>query len=175
MNEWWRELREDLRANRGNRKGRFIVASYRTARHARGPGARPRAWSIPLVAAHRLVVEWVLGVELPSTVDAGPGLRVYHGHGLVVHDHARLGRDVVLRHSTTIGILVDDQGRDSLAPTIGDRVSIGPGVIVLGPLCVGDDAVIGAGSVVLDDIPARAVVAGNPARMLRMRDEAASA
>ncbi len=156
-------LRADLAANRGNTKGRVVVASYRIAAAVRGTG-RPRVWALPVLALHRLLVEWVLGVELPPSVVAGPGLRVWHGTGLVVHANSRLGADVTLRHNTTLG--AKGEAPDAPAPVLGDRVDVGAGAIVLGALHIGDDAVIGAGAVVVDDVPAGATVVGNPARVL---------
>lgn len=156
-------LRADLAANRGNAKGRVVVTSYRIAAAVRGTG-RPPLWAMPLLAVHRIVVDWILGVELPPSVIAGPGLRVWHGTGLVVHANVRIGSNVTLRHNTTLG--AKGEAHDAPAPVIGDRVDIGAGAIVLGELTVGDDAVIGAGAVVVDDVPAGATVVGNPARIL---------
>ncbi len=156
-------LRADLSANRGNSKGRVVVTLFRIAAIKRHDGGRQR-WNAPVRAIYRLVVEWVLGVELPSSVVAGPGLRVWHGTGLVVHANVRLGADVTLRHNTTLG--AKGEGSDALAPVLGDRVDVGAGAIVLGALEIGDDAVIGAGAVVVSDVPAGATVVGNPARIL---------
>lgn len=156
-------LRADLAANRGNPKGRLVLTSFRVAAAVRGSG-RPPLWAIPVLVLHRLLVDWVLGVELPPSVVAGPGLRIWHGTGLVVHANTRLGADVTLRHNTTLG--AKGEAHDAPAPVIGDRVDIGAGAIVLGPVNVGDDAVIGAGAVVVDDVPAGATVVGNPARVL---------
>lgn len=156
-------LRADLAANSGNPKGRFVVAAFRLAAAARGSG-RPPLWSIPVLLAYRLVVDWVMGVDLPPSVEAGPGLRIWHGTGLVVHANVRLGCDVTLRHNTTLG--ARGEAVDAPAPVVGDRVDVGAGAIVLGDLKVGDDAVIGAGAVVVHDVPAGATVVGNPARVL---------
>lgn len=169
MRRWWSDVRADLRRNRANPKGALVLLAYRTAHHARGRARRPRWWSWPLLVTYRVLVEWVLGIELPAATVAGPGLGLFHGQALVVHSNAVLGAGVVLRHSTTIGVTTDEVGGDSDPPTIGDRVSIGPGAIILGPVHVGDDAVIGVGAVVLEDVPERAIVAGNPARVLRIR------
>lgn len=156
-------LRADLAANRGNAKGRIVVTSYRIAAAVRGTG-RPRLWAVPALALHRVVVDWILGIELPPSVTAGPGLRVWHGTGLVVHSNVRLGSDVTLRHNTTLG--AKNEAHDAPAPVVGDRVDVGAGAIVLGALHIGDDAVIGAGAVVVDDVPAGATAVGNPARIL---------
>jgi putative colanic acid biosynthesis acetyltransferase WcaB len=157
-------LRADLAANRHSRKGQVVLVGLRVTQWARGPG-RPRWWALPVVAAYRVLVDWVMGIEIPPGVQAGPGLAVFHGTGLVIHADTRLGAGVVLRHGVTLGTLGD--GDDGVPPTIGDRVSIGAGAIVLGPITVGDDAVIGAGAVVIRDVPAGATVVGNPARVVR--------
>jgi serine acetyltransferase len=156
-------LRADRAANRGNAKGLVVVTSFRLAAAARGHGRR-RWWALPVLVLHRLLVDWIMGVELPPSVVAGPGLRVWHGTGLVVHANSRLGADVTLRHNTTLG--AKGEQHDAPAPVLGDRVDVGAGAIVLGALHVGDDAVIGAGAVVVDDVPAGATVVGNPARVL---------
>ena len=62
-------------------------------------------------------------------------------------------------------------GAMSGCPVLGTRVDVGANVVILGPIQIGDDAVIGAGSVVVKDVPAGAVVAGNPARVIRSRSE----
>jgi serine acetyltransferase len=156
-------LRADLAANRGNAKGMVVLVGYRVAAAVRGTGRRP-LWAVPILAVYRVVVDWVLGVELPPSVVAGPGLRIWHGTGLVVHANVRLGADVTLRHNTTLG--AKGEAHDAPAPVLGDRVDVGAGAIVLGDLTVGDDAVVGAGAVVVDDVPAGATVVGNPARIL---------
>jgi putative colanic acid biosynthesis acetyltransferase WcaB len=156
-------LRADLAANRGNAKGRVVVTCFRLAGAARGSG-RPRLWAVPVLVLYRLVVDWTMGIDLPPTLQAGPGLRIWHGTGLVVHANVRLGRDVTLRHGTTLGATGDEI--DAPAPVLGDGVDVGAGAIVLGDLTVGAGAVIGAGSVVVGDVPAGATVVGNPARVL---------
>lgn len=159
-------LRADIAANAANPKGRLVTVAFRLAHVARGAG-RPPLWSVPVVGAYRLVIDWIMGIELPPTLQAGPGLRVWHGTGLVVHSRVQLGSGVTLRQGVTLGTLTDDD--DAVAPVIGDRVSIGAGAIVLGPITIGDDAIIGAGAVVVDDVPAGATAVGNPARVLPTR------
>jgi len=160
-----RDLREDLRAdraaNRGNTKGRLVVSAYRIGRHLQTSGSLLAA---PVAIAYRIIVDWVMGIEIPLTVESGPGLSVWHGTGLVLHRDSVLGSEVVLRHGVTLGTTTDDDsGRP---PTLGDRVSVGTGAILLGPITIGDDAVIGAGAVVVRDVPAGATVVGNPGRIL---------
>ncbi|MFM7068551.1 MAG: serine O-acetyltransferase [Actinomycetes bacterium] len=158
-------IRADLAANRGSLKGKVVVVSYRLAHQVRGTGRAP-VWAAPILAAYRFAIDWVLGVEIPPLVQAGPGLGVFHGTGLVVHSGTRLGSNCTLRQGVTIGARGDGDGPDGQAPVLGDRVDVGVGALIIGPYVVGDDAVIGAGAVVVSDVPAGAVVAGNPARVI---------
>jgi len=165
-------LRADWAANRGNPKGRLVTAAFRLTHHVRGTGRTP-LHAVPVVALYRLVVDWVMGIEIPPAVQAGPGLCVWHGTGLVLHKDVVLGADVTLRHGVTIGTV--GEGDDGVPPVLGDGVSVGAGAIVLGPRHVGDGATIGAGAVVVHDVPAGATVVGNPARVLPTRGPASAA
>jgi serine acetyltransferase len=162
------DLRADLAANRESSKGRVVMAAFRATKAARADGRPPLVGKLA-TAAYRFAVDWVLGIDLPPQTEVGPGLAIFHGTGLVVHPSSVIGADVLLRHGITLGALGDSD--ESLGPRIGDRVSIGAGAIVLGPISVGDDAVIGAGAVVVEDVPRGAVVVGNPARVVRIRED----
>lgn len=117
---------------------------------------------------YQISVEWILGIELPWDTQVGPGLQLQHGRGLVVNFQTVIGDDCVLRNTTTIGNKKLRDGTYSQAPRIGNRVDIGAHAVIIGAVTIGDDAVIGAGAVVVKDVPARAVVAGNPAKVIRM-------
>lgn len=121
---------------------------------------------IPYLMLYRVIIEWILCIELPWNTQIGPGLRLFHGMGLVVNDRTVIGRNVVLRHTTTIGVKETLPFGTQAAPIIGDNVDIGAHVIILGPITVGNGACIGAGSVVVKDVPAGATVVGNPARVI---------
>jgi putative colanic acid biosynthesis acetyltransferase WcaB len=115
-------------------------------------------------------VEWVLGVELRYKTSVGPRLRLFHAHALVVHEGTTIGADCTLRQSTTIGNKTLSDGTPSACPTLGTGVDVGANVVILGPIFIGARAVIGAGSVVVKDVPAGATVAGNPARIIHTGD-----
>lgn len=151
---------QDWDANRGNWKSCLALALYRAAQAVRG---RPAVLRWPVTAVYILLVEWGLGIELNVKARIGSGLRLYHGCGLVIHEAAVVGNHCVLRHGTTLGM---KNGPDD-CPVLGDRVDVGCNVVILGAVHIGDGAVIGAGSVVLRDVAAGDVVAGNPARSIR--------
>ena len=93
----------------------------------------------------------------------GPGLRLPHPVGLTIGHGARLGASVTVYQNATIGAGY----RDGRYPTIEEGAVIFPGAVVAGGITIGAGAVVGAASVVIRDVPARAVVAGNPAVTLR--------
>ena len=117
---------------------------------------------------YQIVVEWVLGIELPWDTQAGPNLKLQHGQGLVVNHETIIGGNCILRNSTTIGNKRLQDGSYSASPKIGDNVDIGANVVIIGSITVGNNSVIGAGSVVIKDVPKGAVVVGNPARVIRI-------
>jgi putative colanic acid biosynthesis acetyltransferase WcaB len=123
---------------------------------------------------YQIVIEWLLGIELPFDTQVGENLKLQHGHALVVNHGTIIGANCTLRHSTTIGNKKLSDGSYSASPKIGNNVDIGAHVVIIGSINVGDNAVIGAGSVVVKDVPEGAVVVGNPARVIRTVNPASS-
>jgi putative colanic acid biosynthesis acetyltransferase WcaB len=164
MKKLLQDIRQDWVANRGQAKPVLVVLSYRVASRLAQRPKKDLVWvaGLPLQAAYRLVVEWVLGVEIPAKTKVGPGLRIFHGQGLVVSRHAVIGKNVLLRNNTTIG----NRHEPEAAPTIEDNAEIGANSVLIGPITIGEGAIVGAGSVVLHDVPAGSVAVGNPARVL---------
>lgn len=109
----------------------------------------------------------LIGIDIPWQTKIGEGLRISHPNGIVISDKAILGKNVWLRANTVVGIdLISNK-----APVIGDNVNIGVNAIIIGNIQVGDNCVIGAGAVVTKSIPPNSVVAGNPARVIRLIDD----
>jgi len=102
------------------------------------------------------------GVEIAPSADFGPGLVIMHGSGIVVSGGVVSGRDRSIYQQVTLG----KDGKSHGVPTLGDRVVIFAGAKVLGGVTIGDDATVGANSVVLQDVPAGRVAVGIPARVL---------
>lgn len=121
----------------------------------------------PITAFYMLTVEGFLGIELPIHTKVGPRLKLFHATALVVNRDVVLGADCTLRNSTTLGNKATGDARDG-CPVIADNVDIGANAVVIGPITVGKNAVIGAGSVVVRSVPDDAIVVGNPARVLRI-------
>jgi serine O-acetyltransferase len=117
---------------------------------------------VPVLPAifHRLAM-MLAQVCIGDPVVMAPGVYIAHGQ-VVVDGLVNVGTKVVLFPWSTIGLVAGNfQG-----PTIGDGVSVGTGARVLGPVHIGDHAVIGANAVVLADVPPRATAVGVPARVL---------
>ena len=108
--------------------------------------------------------------SVPWTVTVGRGTRFNnYGMGIVVHRRVAIGENCMIGQHVTIG---GRSGHEEV-PVIGNNVFVGVGAKVLGPIKVGDHAVIGANAVVIHDVPSRAVVAGIPARIIKSKSAVA--
>jgi putative colanic acid biosynthesis acetyltransferase WcaB len=160
---------QDWQRNRDTSlKSRLSLCLFRLAQVMGRSPVYSRWLAIPCRGVYQILVEWILGIELPWDTQVGANLKLQHGQGLVVNHHTIIGDHCILRNGTTIGNKQRADGSYSASPKIGDHVDIGCNVVIIGPLTIGDNAVIGAGSVVVKDVPANAVVAGNPAKVIRM-------
>ena len=147
------------------RPGFWGGSCFRVAHHLHTspPAALPRlVRSLAIVVLGRLSV-LLFGVEIQPGATVGPGLVINHFGPLVVHGDVVIGEGCNLGHSVTIG--VGGRGDRRGCPVIGDRVWIGPQCVIFGPITIGDDVAIGAGSIVRASVPDHAVVAGNPAQV----------
>jgi serine O-acetyltransferase len=146
----------------------WAVVAYRYRRWA-ATRRWPRALRLPFTIAAaflQVFAEVTSAIQLSAAARIGGGLYIPHTGYVVVGSGCVIGRNCTLTQGVTLGHA--GGGRDktrSGAPVLGDRVYVGPGSAVIGPLVVGDDSLIGVGSVVTRSVPARAVVAGNPARV----------
>lgn len=110
------------------------------------------------------VVRWLTGVDIHPGASLGGGLFIDHATGLVIGETAAVGEDVTLYHGVTLGGTKLD--REKRHPTVGDRVTIGAGAKVLGPVTIGADSRIGANAVVVKSVPPNAVVVGVPGQVI---------
>ncbi len=106
------------------------------------------------------------GIEIHPGAVIGDRFFIDHGMGVVIGETAVIGDDVTIYQGVTLGGTGKDTGKRH--PTIGSHVMIASGAKVLGPFRVGDCAKIGAGAVVLKEVPAGATVVGVPGRVVKM-------
>ena len=106
------------------------------------------------------------GIEIHPGATIGEGLFIDHGTGVVIGETAELGNNVTLYQGVTLGGTGKDVGKRH--PTLEDNVVVGSGAKVLGPFRVGEGSKIGAGAIVLKEVPPHCTVVGNPGRVVRM-------
>jgi putative colanic acid biosynthesis acetyltransferase WcaB len=104
-----------------------------------------------------------MGTELNWNLKKKGPIRIYHGQGLIINPNTIIGNNCTLRCNTVIG----NNGRNSKAPILGDNVDIVVNVCIIGDISIGNNVKIGAGSVVIKDIPSNCVVVGNPAKIIK--------
>ena len=167
---WWRHIYRDFRRYRVTAdpalrtvfltQGFWASCVYRVSRALLG---RMRlAW--PLAALAQKLIEIITGISLPAECEIGEGLYIGHYGSIILAPQCRIGHNCSLAQNVTIGVAGSGEQRG--APVIGNRVFIGAHSVIVGRVTVGDDAVVCAGSVVVRPVPARAVVMGNPARVV---------
>lgn len=121
---------------------------------------------------HYFFARWVsqravrkTGIEIHPGAEIGRGFFVDHGHGVVIGETAVIGENVTLYQGVTLGGTGKEQGKRH--PTIGDNVMISAGAKILGSFTVGENSKIGAGSVVLSEVPPNSTVVGVPGRVVK--------
>jgi len=140
-------------------KGFQAVQAYRITHQLWVQGRRSLA-----VALQNRISE-IFHVDIHPAARVGRGILVDHATGVVIGETAVVGDNVSILHGVTLG--GSGTGKGVRHPRIGHGVLLGAGVCVLGPVSVGDGAKIGAGSVVVTNIPDHSVAVGVPARVVR--------
>ncbi len=107
---------------------------------------------------------FVTGVEIHPGATIGRRFFIDHGMGVVIGETTQIGDNVTLYHGVTLGGVSTHRGKRH--PTIEDNVVIGTGSRIMGPLTVGRDSKIGAGSVVIRSVPPNSTVVGVPGRVV---------
>ncbi|MDR3662379.1 MAG: serine O-acetyltransferase [Mycobacterium sp.] len=131
-----------------------------------------KLWAMPTGRGPARVLaqftRFLTGIEIHPGATIGRRFFIDHGMGVVIGETAEIGDDVMLYHGVTLGGRSLNHGKRH--PTIGNRVTIGAGAKVLGPIVIGDDSAIGANAVVTHDVPAESIATGIPA-VVRHRTE----
>lgn len=121
---------------------------------------------------HYFLARWVsqrgvrkTGIEIHPGAQIGKGLFIDHGNGVIIGETAILGDNVTLYQGVTLGGTGKEQGKRH--PTVGNNVMISAGAKVLGSFTIGDNSKIGAGSVVLEEVPPGCTVVGVPGHVVK--------
>jgi serine O-acetyltransferase len=108
----------------------------------------------------------VTGIEIHPGARIGEDFFIDHGSGVVIGETAEIGDCVTLYQGVTLGGTGFQRGKRH--PTVGDNVTIGSGAKLLGPVTVGHGARVGANTVIVEDVPSRSTVVGNPGHPVRV-------
>lgn len=107
------------------------------------------------------------GIEIHPGARIGEGLFIDHGDGVVIGETAVIGDNVTIYQGVTLGGTGKETGKRH--PNIGNGVTIGAGAKILGPITIGDNSKVGAGAIVLKDVPPNCTVVGNPGRVVKKK------
>ena len=112
------------------------------------------------------IARFLTGIEIHPGAKIGKRFFTDHGMGVVIGETAEIGDDVMMYHQVTLGGTGKECGKRH--PTVKNGVTIAAGSKILGAITIGENAKIGANSVVLKNVPANATVVGIPARIVRV-------
>lgn len=125
---------------------------------------------------HFFLARWVsqraarkTGIEIHPGATIGKGLFIDHGSGVIIGETTIIGDNVTLYQGVTLGGTGKEQGKRH--PTLKDNVMVSAGAKILGSFTIGENAKIGAGSVVLEEVPPNCTVVGVPGRVVRMGEK----
>ena len=121
---------------------------------------------------HYFLARWIsqravrkTGIEIHPGAQIGRGLFIDHGNGVIIGETTIIGDNVTLYQGVTLGGTGKEHGKRH--PTLGNNVMVSAGAKVLGSFTIGDNSKIGAGSVVLSEVPPNSTVVGVPGRVVR--------
>lgn len=125
---------------------------------------------------HYFLARWIsqraarkTGIEIHPGATIGKGLFIDHGSGVIIGETTVIGNNVTLYQGVTLGGTGKEKGKRH--PTLKDNVMVSAGAKILGSFTIGENAKIGAGSVVLEEVPPNCTVVGVPGRIVRMGDQ----
>lgn len=121
---------------------------------------------------HYFLARWIsqravrkTGIEIHPGARIGKGLFIDHGNGVIIGETTIIGDNCTLYQGVTLGGTGKEQGKRH--PTLGNNVMVSAGAKVLGSFTIGDNSKIGAGSVVLAEVPPNSTVVGVPGRVVK--------
>jgi serine O-acetyltransferase len=118
------------------------------------------------------IVQIITGIELPCEAIVGRNFVIDHFGGIIVSGYARFGDNCRIRNGVVVGLR---RVEEPVAPIIGNNVDIGAGAKLLGPIRIGDNSIIGANAVVIEDVPENSIAIGVPAVVKPRREQSTAA
>ncbi len=123
-------------------------------------------WNIPLIPRIiSYITRIITGIEIHPAAKIGRKFFIDHGEGVVIGETTEIGDNVLIYQQVTLGGTGKEHGKRH--PTLGDNVIVGAGAKVLGNITIGEGTRIGAGSVVVEDVPEHSTVIGVPGRVVQ--------
>ncbi len=120
----------------------------------------------PFAVITRAIMRVLFSCDIPYKTEIGKNVKFPHlALGVTMHPDVKIGDECVILQNVTIG----GKSGHKEVPVIGKNVLIGANAVIIGPIKIGDNAIIGAGSVVLHDVDENEVVAGVPAKKIKMK------
>ena len=163
-------LRADIRTVRERdpaaRSTLEVVAAYPGVHALAAHRVAHRLWRADWLTLARFVSHvgrFLTGIEIHPAARLGRGLFIDHGMGVVIGETSEVGENVTLLHGVTLG--GTSLKREKRHPTLGNNVTVGAGAAIIGAVTIGEGSRIGAGSVVVRDVPSNSVVVGVPGRV----------
>ena len=170
------EIRDDIKATLQRdpaARGTAEVVLFYPGFHARLAHRVAHALyrrNLPLVPRGIMhVTRFLTGIEIHPGATIGPRFFIDHGMGVVIGETAEIGADVTIYQGVTLG--GTSTRRVKRHPTVGDRVVVGAGAKVIGAIVIGEGARVGAGSVVVTNVPPNATIVGVPGHIVAFHDE----
>jgi serine O-acetyltransferase len=144
-------------------EGLWAIAVYRFGQHLREEAPPLLRWllRVPYELVRKMILLGV-GIYLNPTTRIGPGFYISHFGGIWINPMVVIGSRCTISHGVTIGAPLPERG----APVLGDRVWIGAGAVITGPVRIESGVVVGANSLVTSSLPENAVAVGVPARVV---------
>jgi serine O-acetyltransferase len=163
---FWTVVREDFRTHRCevSKPGFQTLFMHRVGAYAK---ALPVPLRLPLLVLYAIGFRFCrafYGIELRRTANIGRRLVIGHQHGIVIHDYARIGDDCVIRQGVTFGI--SNEWEKGKGPIVGNNVTFGVGVVVIGNVTIGDNVTVGPNCVVSADVPSDRTLFVPPPRVI---------
>lgn len=103
------------------------------------------------------------GLRISNSTQIGEEFHIVHTGGIIINENTVIGENFKIRQNTTIGT----DGISSKCPIIGNNVNVGAHVCIIGNIRIGNNVIIGAGSIVVKDVPDDVIIVGNPARVIK--------